>query len=345
VGPAPEVAEPLAASTVVLAPGWHRSLVLTAAVPLAPARASLGALATSLAGLWAVVFGLGLVASRVVCRRALAPVTRMAAAASAMDARDVGARLPVPHGGDELAGLGQSFNGLLGRLEESFERQRRFAGEASHQLRTPLAALLGQAEVALRRERGSNEYRQALDSVRRQALHLRGIVEALLFLARADAEAQAPGQERLDLATWLPGHLRHWDGHPRAADLRLEVEVERATWVNVHAPLLGALVDNLVDNACKYSQPGTPVTVRLGQKDGEARLEVVDAGPGIGPEDRGRLFEPFFRSEAARRAGVPGSGLGLAVACRLARTFHGRIEVDSARDRGTRFELCLPVAS
>ena len=105
--------------------------------------------------------------------------------------------------GDELQDLGESFNDLLARLHEAFERQRRFTGDASHQLRTPLAAMLGQVDVALRRDRPGEDYRRVLTLVRDKTLHLSQIVEMLLFLARADAEAETPGSEEVDLAAWI----------------------------------------------------------------------------------------------------------------------------------------------
>ena len=134
-----------------------------------------------------------------------------------MSAADLDRRLPLAGTGDELDDLSRAFNGLLDRVGESFERQRRFTGDASHQLRTPLTAMLGQAEVALRHDRDPAEYRRVLESVRGQAQHLRRIVEALLFLARADAEARRPELERIDLAAWAAEHLTTWAGHERAA--------------------------------------------------------------------------------------------------------------------------------
>src|SRR5207237_5449928 len=114
--------------------------------------------------------------------RALVPVTHMAAAARSMSAADLRQRLPSPGTGDELEDLRGGFNDLLGRVEEALERQRRFTGDASHQLRTPLTVMLGQVEVALRRDRPADDYRRALTQVQQQAVHLRRIVEALLFL-------------------------------------------------------------------------------------------------------------------------------------------------------------------
>jgi HAMP domain-containing protein len=203
-------------------PRRYDVLVLTAGVSLAPAHAILSGLALALAGL---SLGLWLVAAALghrLCRRALAPVARMADAARAMGATDLSQRLPGPPTADELGALHRSFNGLLDRLQEAFERQRRFTGDASHQLRTPLAVMIGEVEVTLRRDRPAEEYRRALAALGAQAGRLRQIVEALLFLARADAEA-APGPlDEVDLSAWLPEHLRSWTGHPRAADLHQE---------------------------------------------------------------------------------------------------------------------------
>ncbi len=327
-----------------LAPGKHARLTVNAAVPLGPVRDTLNRLALVLAGLSAGILAVAAVAGRAVCRRALAPVTRMAAAARSMGAADFGERLPVARADDELADLGRSFNGLLDRLQESFERQRRFTGEASHQLRTPLAAILGQAEVALRRDRPAADYREALEAVRRQAAHLTRIVDALLFLARVDAEAGPPAAERLDLAAWLPEHLRSWANRPRAADIRPEVPADGPAWVHAHPALLGELVNNLLDNALKYSEPGTPVTVRLGRDAGAVTLDVEDRGCGIAAADRDGLFRPFFRSADARRRGVAGVGLGLAVAARLAKAFGGDIVVTSEPGRGSCFRVTLPAA-
>ncbi|HVK14750.1 MAG TPA: histidine kinase dimerization/phospho-acceptor domain-containing protein, partial [Gemmataceae bacterium] len=246
-------------------PGETRypAVAVVVGVPTGPAAAALGRLAAALAGLSAAVWVVALVAGRAVCRWALRPLTAMADAARAMPADDPGGRLPVGPAADELADLGRAFNGLLDRLGESHERQRRFAGEASHQLRTPLTALLGQVDVALRRDRPPGEYRRVLESVRGQADRMRKLVEALLFLTRADAEAGLPGREPIDLAAWLPDHLRTWSGHPRAADLTHD-PAGGPLWVEAHPVLLGELLDNLIDNALKFSLPETPVIVRAG---------------------------------------------------------------------------------
>jgi signal transduction histidine kinase len=257
----------------------YPALSITAGASLEPVRGTLRQLAGALIGLslsiWLVVLFVG----RAVCRRALAPVSRMASAARSMDADDFTERLPAANSGDELADLSRAFNCLLDRLQESFERQRRFSGEASHQLRTPLAAILGQIEVALRRERPVEEYRRVLATVGERAGHLRRIVEALLFLTRADAEARLPQLERIALNDWLPGHLQTWAEHERERDIIFEGDSAGAASVEVQPALLGELIDILIDNACKHSPAEQPS--RFGsvatRKMSAWRLKIRDA--------------------------------------------------------------------
>lgn len=327
-----------------LKPGRHRAFEVTVAVPLDPVHADLRALAAALAGLTLAVLAAALFAGRAVCLRALAPVARMTEAAKSMGAADLTHRLPVADSADDLAALALAFNGLLDRLAEAFERERRFAGEASHQLRTPLTALIGQVEVALRREREPAEYRRALATVLDQSGRLRRVVEALLFLARAEADTRQPGVERIDLAAWTADRLRDRADRPRAGDLAFEPPAG-AVPAEAHPDLLGELLDALIDNALKYSEPGTPVTVRVGRAPDGAWVEVEDRGCGIGAADLPHLFRPFFRSEAVRRRGVPGVGLGLAVAYRIATALGGSIGVTTEVGRGSRFRVRLPDAT
>lgn len=318
----------------------YRTLVFVTAWPVAPVHGLLRTLACSLGGvslaLW-VIAGIG---GRWVVRRGLAPVSRMTEAVTTITADDLGGRLPLPAARDELHALASSFNALLARLHDSFERQRRFTGEASHQLRTPLTAMLGQLEVALRRDRSADEYRRALTSAVAQAGRLREIVEKLLFLARADA--RMPDFEAVDLCDWLPGHLTEaWADHERFADLYIDVPSGSHAVVLAHRLLLGAAVDNMIDNAFKYSPPGSPIRVGLDTGPTESAISVEDHGPGVPEDVQHRVFEPFFRSERARRDGVPGVGLGLAVTARIAAAFGGRAMLTNNSKSGSRFCISL----
>lgn len=320
----------------------YTALILVAGTSLAPVQATLRQLALVLIGLSLLIWLAALVIGRAVCRRALQPVIHMATAASVMDAVDLSTRLPRSGNGDELDDLGRAFNSLLDRLHDSLERQRRFTGDAAHQLRTPLTAMLGQVEVALRRDRSGEDYRQVLDTVQQQADRLRRIVEALLFLARADADAQLPDQTVIELRDWLPTHLQCWTDHPRSADLTPLSVPEIPCCVRANTALLAELLNVLIENACKYSAAGTPIAMQLRHRDGVVELSVQDRGHGIAPHDQAHLFEAFFRSAATRSRGIEGVGLGLAIARRLACTMNGTLHVSSEMGMGSTFTLRLP---
>ncbi len=329
-------------SEVVPVPDKHAVLVLTVGMSVEPVAATLRRLAATLAVLSVAVWLLAALLGRWLARRALAPVTRMAGAARAMTSADPHQRLPSPGTNDELDDLQRAFNDLLCRLHEALERQRRFTGDASHQLRTPLTVLLGQVEVALRRDRPPEEYRDVLARVRTQAGHLHRIVEALLFLARADAEACLDACEVADLHEALPATAARWSGHPRASDLRTEAGADGPYLARVQPLLLGQLLDNLIDNAFKYSEPGQAVVLRLRREGDAVALDVDDAGRGIADDEMAHVFEPFYRSPESRRLGLPGVGLGLAMVQRIAAALGGTVAVKSTAGAGSRFTLCLP---
>ena len=315
---------------------------LTAAVSLTGLRETLRNLFLVLLGLSVGLWALSLAVGGRLCRHALRPLARMAEAAHDVRGDDLGRRLPLPNTSDELEELGRSFNAMLERLHESFERQRRFTGDASHQLRTPLTVMIGQVELALRQRRDVGEYDRVLTLVRRQAGRMRRIVEALLFLARADAEALRPDLGAVDLSAWLEDHVRSAPDPERAADLRLEIGPGGPHLVLADETLLRELVDNLLDNAFKYSTPGTPVDVRVWRDGPCVCLAVEDHGIGLAGADLPHIFEPFFRSPHARGLAKGGVGLGLAVALRLARAMGGEIGVDGRAGVGSTFTLRLP---
>jgi heavy metal sensor kinase len=323
----------------------YPELVITVGTSLAPVHAALTQLALTLSALSVGILLVALVAAHLVCRRVLAPIDRMAVATSSIDADDLERRLPPIATNDELGKLNRVFNALLDRLQESFERQRRFTGDASHQLRTPLAVILGQIEVALRRERPVEEYQRVLSTVRKRGNHLNQIVESLLFLSRANADASLTSLEKLCVNAWLPEQIETWSDHVRAQDLTLQGEHGTTCWISAQPALLAELLNILLDNACKYSAPGTPIEVRLDSDSSAVSIEVKDQGCGITAADLPHLFAPFFRSEETRRRGIEGAGLGLSIARRLARLFGGDLSVSSEFGRGSSFTLRLPIAS
>ncbi len=320
-------------------------LILRVGLSLDPLHAALRKLAIVLSLLSLGVWLLAALLSRRLCRRALRPLTQMADAARSMQATDLAQRLPASETGDELQDLGQAFNDLLARLQEAFERQARFTGDASHQLRTPLAAMLGHVGVALRRERSIDEYQQVLGVVSEQGRRLQSIVEMLLFLARSDTEALSPTLTSLPIEPWLRDHLLHWEAHPRGSDIRLAASDDRPMLARVHAPLFGQVLDVLLDNACKFSSPGTPIIVSCHRNGKGIELAVEDRGRGIDDRDLPHVFDAFYQSPVPANKYSAGVGLGLAIARRVTQAMGGGIDVASKLGHGSRFVVWLQSGS
>ena len=317
---------------------------MTVCVPLDPKEATLATLGWLLVTLSVGIWLLAALLCRRLSRRALAPIARMVESARDLNPDDPGWCLEEAGTGDELDDLGRAFNDLLSRLHVAYQRQRRFSSDASHQLRTPLTILIGQIEVALRQERSGEEYRRVLRSALGKAVQLGQIVEALLFLARADSDAQLPDGQLLDLNHWVAGYLAARPATAFSGEIVHHPARGEPLSVRVHPPLLGQMLDNLLDNACKYGKQGSPIVVETVRDGDVAILAVEDTGPGIPAEDLPRVFEPFYRSALGRRWSVSGVGLGLAVVHRIAAAFGGTVSVRSDVGVGSRFEVQLPIA-
>jgi two-component system OmpR family sensor kinase len=319
------------------------AVTIRVGLPWHPVAASLQQLTWTLLGVSAGLWGVGALLSRCVCRRAIRPVVEMATCAKTLRADQQGQLLPVAPTGDEVEDLGRSFNDLLTRSQTLLQQQQRFAGDASHQLRTPLTAVLGQVEVALRQERSPDEYQRVLQIVRRRAGEMRQMVELLLFLARMPARSEPPDTRIVNLVDWLEEHRRRWEDHLRAHDISWpSLEAEAGWEIRTQPALLGQLVDNLLDNACKYSEAGACIRVGIERTESGLVLIVSDEGLGIPAEDLWHVCDPFYRSEEARRLGLPGVGLGLTVVQRIVAVLGGELRIDSKPGQGSRFSVSLP---
>ena len=279
-------------------------------------------------------------------RRSLTPVVAMSSQASRIGAESLYQRLNVENPSDELGHLAGSFNELLDRLSQSFERQRRFVADASHELRTPVAILCGEAEVALAQERTQGEYRESLEILRQEAKRLKHIVEDLFTLARADA-----GQYPLALTDFYLDELveecsRNVRTLAAARRIALSCEAERELPIRADEPLIRRMLLNLLDNAIKYTPESGWVSLRCSEEDGRYRLTVEDSGPGIPAELQCRIFERFFRADNARSRsdnnGSGGAGLGLAIALWIAGAHGGKLDLTHSSPQGSLFTALLP---
>ena len=282
-------------------------------------------------------------------RRSLSPVVAMSTQAGRIGAENLHERLKVENAKDELGHLAASFNELLDRLDRSFERQRRFVADASHELRTPVAILYGEADVALSQSgRSLEEYRESLSILRAEAKRLKHIVEDLFTLARADA-----GQHPLTLTDFYLEELvaecsRNLRALASAKQIALSCDASRELPIHADEGLIRRLVVNLLDNAIKYTPRGGAVSVACSQQDSQYCVSVQDTGQGIPADLQSRIFERFFRVDKVRsrtESDGGGAGLGLAISLWIVQAHGGRIELTRSGPKGSTFTVLLPAAA
>ncbi|NUN53688.1 MAG: HAMP domain-containing protein, partial [Planctomycetaceae bacterium] len=284
----------------------------------------------------AVLLSLGL--GILLARSVLGPVHRMTAEAATLTPEDMERRLRPDTVVKELHRLAETLNSALDRLGEAMARQRRFASDASHELRTPVSVLMANAELLLRRPRSEEEYRMGLRRQLKTAGQMRDVAENLLALARADASADGFARDPLLLDEVAAAAAADFAPLAEEGGVRLEVANGRPVPVTGDPVHLHRLVSNLVSNAVKFTPAGGVVSVRASAEDGEATLTVEDTGPGIAKEHLGRIFDRFYRICDARHQ-AEGAGLGLAIVDGIVRAHGGRIEVESRPGEGSRFRV------
>lgn len=335
----PVLAPPVRSATFPLeqdlAPGWTVE-VLTSAATLAASRQRLDFwLAATAAG--AVLAAL--LAGWLLTGRALAPVRAMTDATAMMGPQAPGRRLPVADARDELGRLGERFNGLLDRLDEAMGQQKRFLAVAAHELRTPIARLRSEAEVA--RLEGADAG-AALVRIERELNGLAVMVDQLLQLARADALPDGVTPVAAALDDVVADAVERWRAPARAKGLTLDVRALDEAPARLDVPYVARLVDVLLDNAVRYTPRGGTVTVATAVDAARATVTIDDSGPGVTMADRPHVFERFWRGSAARQAVPEGSGLGLALAQWIAEAHGAAIEVGEAPAGGARFRVVFP---
>lgn len=295
-------------------------------------------LITVAGGLIAAIFGLAVV------RHGLLPLRRMATAAGEITASRLGERLRPEDTPAELRDLATGFNGMLGRLEDSFRRLNDFSSDIAHELRTPINNLLGQTQVALSRSRSSDEYRSVLESNAEEFERLSRMIQDMLFLAQADNAQAALHTEEVNLRAECAKLVEFFE--PLIEEGRLRVELRGDASVRADRLLLQRALANLLSNAVRNTPPDSVIGIDISTAESAgSEVCISNPGPGIAPEEMPRLFDRFYRTRYAREAKTEGTGLGLAIVRSIARLHGGGVEAHSTPGVQTRFCLILPNSS
>ena len=325
----------------------HEAHVLQIAAPLVARNEMLGRAGYFLILLTALLAGATFAGSWWLAGSAIRPIHEVIDQAQAIGGGSLDRGIQAYAETLEYQRLVEVLNTMLGRIHRAFESQRRFTADASHELRSPLTAMRGEIEVALRRPREPDEYVRILDSTLEEVMRLSKLTEDLLTLARSDAGALTPQLEMSDtveIVTRMVDRLR-----PRAEEKGIDLIMDAPESLSalLDPGLLGQCVWNLTDNALRFADQGGHVRVAVSERSDELVLEVDDDGPGLGDLDTSSPFERFFRADEARSRGpeTAGTGLGLAIVKAAAEAHGGHATAENRSEGGARFTVRFPLTS
>lgn len=303
---------------------------------------TLGRLLIMLMSIALLLLILGWFGSHWVASQALAPIQALGTTAKKVSEKSLTTRMPLVAPFQEFQQLAQSFNTMLDRLQKVFEGQRRFVGDAAHELKTPLTALKGNVEVALQKPRSPDEYQEALGAIHDQIERLIQLTKSLLTLTQLTGDRPPVSLNHLHVDSLLRDVTDEMKVLADEKGCVLRLEMKPVPLVLGDAGLLKQVLVNLLDNAIRYSQENGIVTLSLWSTKKEVAISIEDRGSGIAPEHLPHIFERFYRVDRARDRQSGGAGLGLAIAKEIVDAHQGSLKVWSEVNKGTKFTLSLP---
>jgi two-component system OmpR family sensor kinase len=326
---------------LALSRGPERSLILVG-VSLDQDRQTLQTLFWQLIGSGTLAVTFGLLGSWFIASRIVKPLKTISTTASKLSATHLQERIDTSKVETELVEVASVLNETFDRLEAAFERQSRFTADAGHELRTPLAVLHTNLELALSRPRKEEEFREIIEYCLISSSKMRSLIDALLMLARADAGQLQANFTSLDLRSVIQNSVSQHQSKAKGLQLTADVP-NKPVLMQGDATLLGMVLTNLLQNAIRHTPPSGDIRVNLIVEGDTATLSVNDTGTGIPADALPHLFERFYRVDASRNRHTGGHGLGLAICKSLLDVHHGSIRCESEVGKGTRFIITLPL--
>lgn len=279
----------------------------------------------------------------IIARRALKPVALITRTAEAITVRALDKRVPLTDSDSELSRLVEVINGMLDRLENSFNQAIRFSGDAAHELQTPLTILQGELDDAIHHAPVGSEEQQRYTDLLEEVQRLKAIVQKLLILARADAGRLELCLEPIDLSAMIESAVE--DAGAIAQHLQIEKKIVPGVIVKADSDLMGQVVRNLTSNAVKYNHENGLIKFQLSVRDNNALVTISNTGASIPAKDREKIFDRFYRVDQSRSKIVFGSGLGLSLAREIVHAHGGKLRLDSDSGNVVSFTLSLPRSS
>ena len=320
--------------------GWDDGVWVRGVTPMpdtADILNELADIALLLLPLMVIVSGLG---AYLIARSTFRPIDRMIRTVGEIsEGRDLSRRIGLPSGRDEISRLGQAFDSMFARLETSFEAEKQFTSDASHELRTPVAVILAQCGDARRNAQTLEQYAEAIDVVERQAKRMSDMIARLLQMTRLEQGTQRIAMEHADISSLVEVICGEQPQLPQGITLQSDIQPDVEAWFDV--TLMSRLLQNLINNATQYGRENGHIWVVLRRMEGDVVLSVRDDGIGIPAEQLDKIWQRFYQVEPARGA-EGGAGLGLPMVQQIAALHGGTVTVDSREGEGSCFTLRFP---
>ena len=273
-----------------------------------------------------------------ITRRGLRPLRQMTSSVAGIGPTHLNERIAPVGWPKELQPLANAFDEMLARLEDSFIRLSQFSADLAHELRTPIANILGESQVALTRERTAQEYREVIESAVAECERLSGIVDNLLFVARVDAAREPIEQKKFDARAACEKIASFY--RTVAEDRQVSINCGGDAEIYADPVLFERAVNNLVDNALRFTPDGGEIKIDISGRDASTEIAVIDNGAGIASEHLPRVFDRFYRADSSRSS--DGTGLGLALVKSIAALHGGSVRIESRLGEGTRVTVAFP---
>jgi signal transduction histidine kinase len=284
---------------------------------------------------------MGIVLLRVVSE-GVRPVNKLAGEIESLNETALGRRFSRAAVPDELLPVVDKLNGLMGRLEGAFAREKSFTADVAHELRTPLTGLRTTLEVCRSQPRESAAYETALDECRVITDQMEAMVESLLLLARSDAGQVVVAKQKLDLSELIAETWCLFEYRAQRSNVNVLFDMPQAVVIETDPDKMRIVIQNVLDNAVSYVDPGGQIRIAVHRRGNDAIAEIANSGSQIATEDASRLFERFWRGDVARTDAGAHCGLGLSLCQRLMNLLGGQIAVETAK--GGQFVLRIHIA-
>ena len=288
-----------------------------------------------------IFIGISVIVVIFLINKILVPVDKITKTANAFSERDLSRRLNIQETDDEIGRLAKTFNKMLTKIENSFQRERQFTSDASHELRTPITVIRTYGEEALKDNKPIKDYRKTIRNILNENKKMDHLISQLLFLAKSEENKNNLNIESIDLKVITEDVINTFKNIAKRKNIKFSLDIENNLKINADQLLITSLLMNLINNSIKYNKNNCFIKIRIFKENYYAKITIEDSGVGISEKDLPLIFNRFYKADDARNS--EGAGIGLSIVKWIVDSHKGSIEAKSIVGKGTIFDIKLPI--